>query len=31
MARIYCSQKKFDDAAKEMKLALAGAPDDQKS
>jgi hypothetical protein len=30
MARIYCSQGKFDDAAKEMKLALAGAPDNQK-
>src|ERR1700692_388619 len=26
MARIYCSQGKFDDAAKEMKLALATAP-----
>jgi tetratricopeptide (TPR) repeat protein len=31
MARIYCSQGKFDDAAKEMKLALAAAPDNQKS
>jgi len=31
LARIYCSQGKFDDAAKEMKLALAGAPDNQKS
>jgi tetratricopeptide (TPR) repeat protein len=31
MARIYCSQGKYDDAAKEMKLALAGAPDNQKS
>lgn len=31
MARIYCSQGKFDDAAKEMKLALASAPDNQKS
>ena len=30
MARMYCSQHKFDDAAKEMKLALAGAPDNQK-
>jgi len=30
MARIYCSQGKFDDAAKEMKVALAGAPDNQK-
>jgi tetratricopeptide (TPR) repeat protein len=31
LARMYCSQGKFDDAAKEMKLALAGAPDTQKS
>ena len=31
MARIYCSQGKFDDAAKEMKLALAGAPENQKT
>jgi tetratricopeptide (TPR) repeat protein len=31
LARIYCAQGKFDDAAKEMKLALAGAPDNQKS
>ncbi len=31
LARIYCAQSKFDDAAKEMKLALAGAPDDQKN
>jgi len=31
MARIYCAQNKFDDAAKEMRLALAGAPDNQKS
>lgn len=30
-ARMYCSQGKFDDAAKEMKLALAGAPDSQKT
>ena len=30
MARMYCSEHKFDDAAKEMKLALAGAPDNQK-
>lgn len=30
LARIYCSQGKFDDAAKEMKLAEAGAPDNQK-
>ncbi len=31
LARIYCSQGKFDDATKEMKLALAGAPDNQKT
>jgi hypothetical protein len=31
LARIYCSQGKFDDAAKEMKLALAGAPENQKT
>ncbi len=31
LARMYCSQGKFDDAAKEMKLALAGAPESQKS
>jgi tetratricopeptide (TPR) repeat protein len=31
MARMYCAQGKFDEAAKEMKLALAGAPDNQKS
>ncbi|HKM86203.1 MAG TPA: DUF2911 domain-containing protein [Terriglobales bacterium] len=31
LARMYCAQGKFDDAAKEMKLALAGAPDNQKS
>src|ERR1035441_9934187 len=30
LARMYCAQGKFDDAAKEMKLALAGAPDNQK-
>jgi Protein of unknown function (DUF2911) len=30
MARMYCAQGKFDDAAKEMKLALAAAPDNQK-
>ena len=30
MARIYSSQGKFDDAAKEMKLALQSAPDNQK-
>ena len=31
LARMYSAQSKFDDAAKEMKLALAGAPDNQKS
>jgi hypothetical protein len=31
LARMYCAQGKFDDAAKEMKLALAGAPDNQKT
>jgi hypothetical protein len=31
LARVYCSQGKFDDAVKEMKLALAGAPDSQKT
>lgn len=31
LARMYCAQGKFDDAAKEMKLALAAAPDNQKS
>jgi len=31
LARIYCGQGKFDDAAKEMKLALAGAPENQKT
>lgn len=31
MARIYCSQGKFDDAVKEMNVALAGAPDGQKT
>jgi hypothetical protein len=31
MARIYSSQGKFDDAAKEMKVALQNAPDNQKS
>jgi hypothetical protein len=30
LARIYCSEGKFDDAAKEMKIALASAPDNQK-
>ena len=31
LARVYCSEGKFDDAAKEMKLSLAVAPDSQKS
>jgi tetratricopeptide (TPR) repeat protein len=31
LARIYCSEGKFDDAAKEMKIALAGAPENQKT
>jgi Protein of unknown function (DUF2911)/Tetratricopeptide repeat len=31
MARMYCAQGNFDDAAKEMKVALAKAPDNQKS
>ena len=31
LARMYCAQGNFDDAAREMKLALAGAPDNQKS
>lgn len=31
MARMYCSEGKFDDAAKEMKLALAAAPENQKT
>jgi hypothetical protein len=31
LARIYSSQSKFDDAAKEMKLAMAAAPDSQKN
>jgi hypothetical protein len=30
MARIYSSQGKFEDAAKEMKAALSSAPDNQK-
>jgi tetratricopeptide (TPR) repeat protein len=30
LARIYCSQGKFDDAAKEMKIAYTGAPENQK-
>ena len=31
LARLYSSQGNFDGAVKEMKLALAGAPDGQKS
>ena len=31
LARVYSSQGKFDDAAKEMKVALQEAPDNQKS
>jgi len=31
LARIYCSQGKYDDAAKEMKIALAKAPENQKT
>jgi len=31
LARMYCAQGKFDDAAREMKVALAAAPDNQKS
>jgi tetratricopeptide (TPR) repeat protein len=31
LARMYCAQGKFDDAAKEMKLAMAAAPDNQKA
>jgi Protein of unknown function (DUF2911) len=30
LARVYSSQGKFDDAVKEMKLAVAAAPDNQK-
>ena len=31
LARVYSAQGKFDDAVKEMKLAYAGTPDNQKS
>jgi tetratricopeptide (TPR) repeat protein len=31
LARMYCAQGNFDDAAKEMKVALAKVPDNQKS
>ena len=30
LARAYCAQGKFDEAAKEMSIALTGAPDNQK-
>jgi hypothetical protein len=31
LARMYSSQNKFDDASKEMKVALTAAPEDQKT
>ncbi|MBZ5547116.1 MAG: DUF2911 domain-containing protein [Acidobacteriia bacterium] len=31
LARMYCGQGKFDDATKEMKVALASAPENQKT
>jgi hypothetical protein len=31
LARMYSSQSKFDDASKEMKVALTAAPEDQKT
>lgn len=31
LARVYCSQGDYDNAAKEMRLALAGAPEQQKA
>jgi hypothetical protein len=31
LARVYCSQGNFDESVKEMKLALAAAPDGQKT
>jgi hypothetical protein len=31
LARMYSAQSKFDDATKEMKLAMAAAPNDQQS
>ena len=31
LARMYCAQGKFDDATKEIKLAVSAAPDSQKS
>jgi hypothetical protein len=30
MARIYSAKRDFDNAVREMKLSLAGAPDTQK-
>jgi len=30
LARMYCSEGKYDDAAKEMKIAYTGAPENQK-
>ena len=31
LARMYCAQGKYDDAVKEMKVAVTGAPDGQKT
>ena len=31
LARVYCGQGKFDDATKEMKVAMEKAPDNQKT
>lgn len=31
LARVYSAQRKFDDARKEMTLAMASAPADQKN
>jgi Protein of unknown function (DUF2911)/Tetratricopeptide repeat len=31
LARVYCSKGDYDNAAKEMRLALAGAPEQQKA
>jgi len=31
LARMYCAQGKYDDAAKEMRVALASAPENQKT
>ena len=30
LARVYCAEGKFDDAAREMKVAESEAPDNQK-